>query len=177
MPLTPKGEEIKSALQKEYGAKKGEQVLYAGANKGTFTGIHNDRRDQMTNSDGGPGSGPGPGVTGGPSESALQRSIRNYTPPPKEGRPSGSWGSKSKPAGIPSQHKAKAESAAQRSVKTYSPPQRDQTKPDPASGPMSTGGPNGTSENLPKTTEPFAARDGGMSLDTIKAMGKRIGRY
>ena len=39
MPLTAKGEEIKSALQKEYGAEKGEQVLYAGRNKGTFTGI------------------------------------------------------------------------------------------------------------------------------------------
>jgi hypothetical protein len=39
MPLTAKGEEIKSALQKEYGEKKGEQVLYAGKNKGTFTGI------------------------------------------------------------------------------------------------------------------------------------------
>jgi hypothetical protein len=39
MPLTAKGEEIKSALTKEYGEKKGEQVLYAGKNKGTFTGI------------------------------------------------------------------------------------------------------------------------------------------
>ena len=43
MPLTAKGEEIKAALEKEYGAKKGEQVLYAGRNKGTFTGI--DRVD------------------------------------------------------------------------------------------------------------------------------------
>jgi hypothetical protein len=39
MPLTAKGEEIKAALTKEYGEKKGEQVLYAGKNKGTFTGI------------------------------------------------------------------------------------------------------------------------------------------
>jgi hypothetical protein len=54
---------------------------------------------------------------------------------------------------------------------------KDVESPKPATGPMSTGGPNGTSENLPKTTEPFAARDGGMSLDAIKAMGKRIGRY
>lgn len=38
-PLTAKGEKIKSALTKEYGAKKAEQVLYAGKNKGTFTGI------------------------------------------------------------------------------------------------------------------------------------------
>jgi hypothetical protein len=42
MPLTSKGEEIKKALTKEYGAKKGEQVLYAGKNKGTFTGIDAD---------------------------------------------------------------------------------------------------------------------------------------
>lgn len=39
MPLTAKGEEIKSALVKEYGEKKGESVLYAGKNAGTFTGI------------------------------------------------------------------------------------------------------------------------------------------
>jgi len=39
MPLTAKGEKIKSALTKEYGEKKGESVLYAGKNKGTFTGI------------------------------------------------------------------------------------------------------------------------------------------
>ncbi len=40
MPLTEKGEKIKSALTKEYGGeKKAEQVLYAGKNKGTFTGI------------------------------------------------------------------------------------------------------------------------------------------
>jgi hypothetical protein len=39
MPLTSKGEEIKKALTEEYGAEKGEQVLYAGKNKGTFTGI------------------------------------------------------------------------------------------------------------------------------------------
>ncbi len=43
MPLTEKGREIKRALVKEYGAKKGEQVLYAGKNKGTFTGIDAQR--------------------------------------------------------------------------------------------------------------------------------------
>ncbi len=47
MPLTAKGEEIKAALQKEYGAEKGERVLYAGKNKGTFTGIDSDRVDAM----------------------------------------------------------------------------------------------------------------------------------
>jgi len=39
MPLTAKGMEIKKALTGEYGEEKGEQVLYAGKNKGTFTGI------------------------------------------------------------------------------------------------------------------------------------------
>ncbi len=45
MPLTSKGETIKAALTKEYGSeKKGEQVLYAGKNKGTFTGIDADEK-------------------------------------------------------------------------------------------------------------------------------------
>lgn len=39
MPLTEKGQKIKAALQKEYGEEKGERILYAGKNKGTFTGI------------------------------------------------------------------------------------------------------------------------------------------
>lgn len=39
MPLTPKGRKLERALVKEYGEKKGRQVLYAGKNKGTFTGI------------------------------------------------------------------------------------------------------------------------------------------
>jgi len=43
MPLTSKGEKIKGALTKEYGEKKGESVLYAGKNKGTFTGIDSDK--------------------------------------------------------------------------------------------------------------------------------------
>jgi hypothetical protein len=43
MPLTSKGREILSNLEKEYGSeKKAKQVLYAGENKGTFTGIHDD---------------------------------------------------------------------------------------------------------------------------------------
>lgn len=39
MPLTAKGEEIKSAMQEEYGGKKGEEVFYASKNKGTVTGV------------------------------------------------------------------------------------------------------------------------------------------
>ena len=39
MPLTDKGEKIKKAMTEQYGSKKGEQVFYASANKGTITGI------------------------------------------------------------------------------------------------------------------------------------------
>lgn len=34
MPLTKKGEKVKAAMKKQYGAKKGEQVFYATENKG-----------------------------------------------------------------------------------------------------------------------------------------------
>ena len=40
MPLTKKGSEIKRAMVKEYGAKKGEQVFYASLNKKKITGVH-----------------------------------------------------------------------------------------------------------------------------------------
>ncbi len=57
----------------------------------------------------------------------------------------------------------------------------DVTQPLPASGPMSTKGPNPKSEGLPSTTEPFQkdSKEVGkaMSLDEIKSQGKRIGRY
>ena len=39
MPLTKKGTEIKAAMVKEYGPKKGEKVFYASANKRTITGV------------------------------------------------------------------------------------------------------------------------------------------
>jgi hypothetical protein len=39
MPLTSKGNKIKSAMQKEYGPKKGESVFYASRNKGTIKGV------------------------------------------------------------------------------------------------------------------------------------------
>lgn len=38
MPLTKKGKKIKAAMEKQYGAKKGEQVFYASQQKGTITG-------------------------------------------------------------------------------------------------------------------------------------------
>jgi hypothetical protein len=42
MPLTVKGNKIKSAMTKEYGAKRGEQVFYASRNAGKIKGV--DRR-------------------------------------------------------------------------------------------------------------------------------------
>ena len=39
MPLNKKGQKIKAAMKKEYGAKKGEQIFYASENKGTIKGV------------------------------------------------------------------------------------------------------------------------------------------
>ena len=39
MPLTTKGQKIKSAMTKQYGEKKGEDIFYAAANKGTIKGV------------------------------------------------------------------------------------------------------------------------------------------
>ena len=39
MPLSKKGSKIKKAMTQQYGAKKGEQVFYASANKGVITGV------------------------------------------------------------------------------------------------------------------------------------------
>jgi hypothetical protein len=39
MPLTPKGKKIQAAMTKEYGAKKGKQVMYASKNAGKIHGI------------------------------------------------------------------------------------------------------------------------------------------
>jgi hypothetical protein len=39
MPLTTKGSKIKSAMTKKYGEKKGEQIFYASANKGTIKNV------------------------------------------------------------------------------------------------------------------------------------------
>jgi hypothetical protein len=43
MPLTKKGQKVLAALKKEYGDKKGEEVFYAGANKGRFSGVVADQ--------------------------------------------------------------------------------------------------------------------------------------
>lgn len=39
MPLTKKGEKVKAAMKKQYGAKKGEEIFYAAENKGTIKGV------------------------------------------------------------------------------------------------------------------------------------------
>jgi hypothetical protein len=39
MPLTPKGEKIEGAMEREYGAKKGESIFYASKNAGTIAGV------------------------------------------------------------------------------------------------------------------------------------------
>lgn len=46
MPLTTKGEVIKAAMTKEYGAKKGEQVFYGSRNAGTITGVDSAKLDE-----------------------------------------------------------------------------------------------------------------------------------
>jgi len=42
MPLTKKGKKIRKAMHKQYGKKKGEEVFYASANKGTIKGVHGE---------------------------------------------------------------------------------------------------------------------------------------
>jgi hypothetical protein len=44
MPLTKKGAEIKSAMTKEYGEKKGTSVFYASKNAGTIKGVDKAKR-------------------------------------------------------------------------------------------------------------------------------------
>jgi hypothetical protein len=44
MPLTKKGISIREAMESEYGKKKGEQVFYASANKGTIKGVHKGKK-------------------------------------------------------------------------------------------------------------------------------------
>lgn len=48
MPLTSKGKKIEHAMEKEYGEKKGKQVFYASANKGTIKGVE-EKKKKMAN--------------------------------------------------------------------------------------------------------------------------------
>lgn len=72
MPLTSKGEEIKSNMEKEYGPKKGEQVFYASANKGTIKGVH-DMPQAKDVEDPKPASGPM--STNGPAAGAKSEGL------------------------------------------------------------------------------------------------------
>ena len=44
MPLTKKGAKIKSAMDKEYGKKKGDSVFYASINKGKIKGAEGSKK-------------------------------------------------------------------------------------------------------------------------------------
>ena len=50
MPLTAKGEEILSAMQKQYGSEKGKSVFYASKNAGTITGVDSEEDNCGTES-------------------------------------------------------------------------------------------------------------------------------
>lgn len=43
MPLTAKGKKIKTAMTKRYGEKKGENIFYASANKGTIKDVEKEK--------------------------------------------------------------------------------------------------------------------------------------
>ena len=44
MPLTKKGQKIKSSMQQSYGKKKGESVFYASINKGKVKGAEKKKK-------------------------------------------------------------------------------------------------------------------------------------
>lgn len=44
MPLTPKGQKIKAAMEKEYGTKRGDSVFYASENSGRIKGVAKGKR-------------------------------------------------------------------------------------------------------------------------------------
>jgi len=44
MPLSKKGTKIKKAMTESYGKKRGEQIFYASANKGTIKGVEKKSR-------------------------------------------------------------------------------------------------------------------------------------
>jgi hypothetical protein len=45
VPLTGKGEKIKSAMEKQYGEKRGTEVFYASKNAGKITGVDGAKTD------------------------------------------------------------------------------------------------------------------------------------
>lgn len=48
MPLTEKGSEILSHMEKEYGTEKGKEVFYASRNKGTISGVDSEEEGFIT---------------------------------------------------------------------------------------------------------------------------------
>lgn len=71
MPLTSKGAEIKSNMEKEYGKSKGESVFYASANKGTIKGVHDVTEIKPAS---------GPMSTKGPSDRKVEGLPEAATP-------------------------------------------------------------------------------------------------
>lgn len=72
MPLTSKGKEILSNMEKTYGdPEKAKEVFYASANKGTIKGVHNDRSSTMSNDVESPKPATGPMSTKGPSDKSV----------------------------------------------------------------------------------------------------------
>ena len=79
MPLTAKGREILSAMKKQYGAEKGEQVFYASKNAGKITGV-DSTADEVA-----PGPRPQPDLLGdlpgqGPSQTPAPVERRGSAP-------------------------------------------------------------------------------------------------
>ena len=77
MPLTTKGKKIKAAMTKKYGEKKGEDIFYASANKGTVKGVAQGQKLK---------AGGSVGKAGSKAKSKAQSKSRvneagNYTKP------------------------------------------------------------------------------------------------
>jgi len=51
MPLTSKGQKILKSMERTYGKEKAEQVLYASANSGKISGIHDSEAGMTTVAD------------------------------------------------------------------------------------------------------------------------------
>lgn len=80
MPLTAKGEKIKSNMEATYGPEKAEEVFYASKNKGTITGV-----DAMSGSTGTPpavSSAPAPAMPSvtGTAPSGMTTGINTTAP-------------------------------------------------------------------------------------------------
>ena len=54
MPFTPKGREVMANMQQTYGSKKGKQVFYASAKKGTIKGVHGKKHSKPAKHPGNP---------------------------------------------------------------------------------------------------------------------------